>query len=303
MNSIHVLLRESIDYAGLFPPASLDMQTAVENCLQYRTGPDAWALGRFILPASRLAEFESVLLQSDRAGTSQPWALSILAGPDVAGDLERIAGFAHESSVGGARRTVTAIEVKADSPDTIAGVMRRIPPGTEVYFELPNDQAPADLVAAAGRLGGAAKIRTGGVTVDAFPSSAVVSRFIHTCVGAGVPFKATAGLHHAVRCEYPLTYEEGSGKTVMFGFLNLFMATAAAVSGLSEPTTRQILEESSRTVFRVDDSSIWWREVRLDEPALRLSRKSLVSFGSCSFTEPITELQALGWLKPQMRRA
>ena len=303
MNSIHVLLQHSIDYAGLFPPAGLGMQAAVENCLQYRNGPDAWALGRFILPATRLAEFESAVARTAAAGARQPLALSILAGPNTTADLEQITRFAHGSKDRVPGATVTAVEVKADSPELMAEAMRGVPPGIEVFFELPPQRDTAKLVAAAGALSAGTKIRTGGVTADAFPSAAALSRFIHTCVDAGVPFKATAGLHHAVRSEYPLTYEEGSSKGIMFGFLNLFFATAAAVSGVPEQTTRDILEESTQTAFQVDDGAIGWRTEHLDEKALRRARGSLVSFGSCSFTEPIAELQALGWLEPEMRRA
>jgi hypothetical protein len=229
--------------------------------------------------------------------------LSILAGPDTAADLERIARFADNSNVRVPGATVTALEVKADSPDLMAEVMRRAPPGSEVYFELPPERDTTKLVATAKALRAGTKIRTGGVTVDAFPPAATLSRFIHTCVDAGVPFKATAGLHHAIRSEYPLTYEEGSSRGVMFGFLNLFLATAGAVNGLTERTTRSILDESSRTAFQVDDGSIRWRNENFDERSLRRARESLVSFGSCSFTEPIAELQALGWLEPEMRRA
>src|SRR3954469_4398349 len=146
MNSIHVLLQHSIDYAGLFPPAGLGMQAAVENCLQYRTGPDAWALGRFILPATRLTEFERAVDRPGAAEAGQPWVLSILAGPNIAADLEQITRFAHSSNHRVADATVTAVEVKADSPEVMTEVMRGAPEGIQVFFELPQEGGIAKLV-------------------------------------------------------------------------------------------------------------------------------------------------------------
>ena len=63
---LRILLRGLIDYAGLFPPASLDMADAVRNYAAYREGEHAWALGRFVVPAARLEEFERVARRADR---------------------------------------------------------------------------------------------------------------------------------------------------------------------------------------------------------------------------------------------
>jgi hypothetical protein len=304
MSAIHTLLRQSIDYAGLFPPAGLGMRTAVENYLRYQAGPDAWALGRFIVPATRLAEFEEAAGAGSSGGPPrQPWQLSALVGPDLAGDLDRIAAFERRQSCTVQGMTVDTIEAKADAVSAIEETMRRVPGRVQVYFELPIERDPTDLLATVVRVGARAKVRTGGVTPEAFPFTANLARFIHTCVRAKVPFKATAGLHHALRAEYRLTYEENSDKDVMFGFLNLFLATALARNGMAEPDTCAILEESSPAAFQVDDGAISWRDHRLGLDALGRSRESMVSFGSCSFTEPIAELQSLHWLEPKVHQA
>src|SRR5437867_1036222 len=120
MNAIHTLLRQSIDYAGLFPPAGLGMSAAVDNYLRYGAGSEAWALGRFIVPAARLAEFEKAAGDgsSGRPGR-QTWQLSALVGPDVADDLDQIAGF-QQRQVGTAKgMTVDTIEAKADAVSAI----------------------------------------------------------------------------------------------------------------------------------------------------------------------------------------
>lgn len=304
MSAIHALLRQSIDYAGLFPPAALGMRAAVDNYLRYREGSDAWALGRFIVPATRLAEFEEAAGDGSSGGSRrQPWQLSALVGPDLAGDLDRITPFQRRQSGTVQGMTVDTIEAKADAGIAIEEMMRMVPGRLQVYFELPIERDPTDLLATVARVGARAKVRTGGVTPQAFPSTADLARFIHACVRAKVPFKATAGLHHALRAEYRLTYEENSGKGVMFGFLNLFLATALARNGIGERDTYGILEESSPAAFRVDDGAISWRDQRLDRRALGHSRESIVSFGSCSFTEPIAELQSLHWLEPKVRQA
>jgi hypothetical protein len=304
MNAIQTLLHQSIDYAGLFPPAGLGMSAAVENYRRYKEGADAWALGRFIVPASRLAEFAAVAAARlpDQDGV-QPWPLSVLVGPDFARDLEQIAAFERNEEATTGRLTVDAVEAKTDELSTIEEVARQLSGRLLAYFELPSERDPTDLLTAIARHGARAKVRTGGVTPQAFPSAVALARFILACTRTKVPFKATAGLHHALRAEYPLTYEEGSGKAVMFGFLNLFLATALVRQGITERETCAILEESSPNAFRVENGAISWRNHRLPQDVLQQARESLVSFGSCSFTEPIAELQSYHWLQPAVHRA
>src|SRR6185436_15978516 len=112
--------------------------------------------------------------------------------------------------------------------------LARIPGYLQPYIEIPVSGDPAPLATAVGRAGGRLKVRTGGVTADAFPSAADLARFLRAAVQAGVPFKATAGLHHPLRAEYRLTYEPGSACGTMFGFLNLFLATAFVSAGMDD---------------------------------------------------------------------
>ena len=306
MNAIRALLTESIDYAGLFPPADLDMATAVENYARYRREPAAWALGRFVVPVRRLNEFEAAAARSvPENPTGQPWRLALLAGPDLAGDLETAAEFNRRHSRPGAPALLAdTIEVKASSVGDIEEIMHRIPGALQAYVEIPIDRDPRDLVAAVRRLGGRAKVRTGGVTRDAFPTTNHLIRFLRRCVEAGLPFKATAGLHHPLRAEYRLTYAPDSPAGMMFGFLNLFLATAFLRAGMEEADAARLLEEGSPEAFQIDDTGIAWTSHRLDLDALRDARHfGVVSFGSCSFTEPIGDLEALHLLGSGARQA
>lgn len=306
MSATHVLLRNSIDYAGLFPPASLDMGAAVGNYATYRTGEASWALGRFVLPVSRLAEFEeSAERPLIRSPAAQPWRLSAITGPDLDRDLDLVAEFNHRHAAAGASAAkVDALEVKASSIGAIEDTMQRLPRHLQAYLEIPTDQNPTELIAAIARRGGRAKVRTGGVTRDAFPTTVNLLRFLQGCIRARVPFKATAGLHHALRAEYRLTYAPDSPTGAMFGFLNLFLASAFLRAGMGVDDAALILEETSPRAFQFDERAIGWRDHRLGQDALRGAREEvLVSFGSCSFIEPIAELQALHLLEPRVPQA
>jgi hypothetical protein len=158
-----------------------------------------------------------------------------------------------------------------------------------VYCEVP--VAELDEVKDAGCF---AKIRTGGVKPEAIPSVAEVAHFIRSCANRPVAFKATAGLHHPVRAEHPLTYEPDSPRTVMHGFLNVFMAACFAWHGAR--AIEPILAETDPTAFRFDDRA-HWRNQSLDAAQVRHARVNFAhAFGSCSFEEPVRDLEALGLL-------
>jgi hypothetical protein len=306
MSAIRVLLRNSIDYAGLFPPAGLEMRAAVANYAQYLTSDAVWALGRFILPASRLEEFEVAAQRHlSRSPSGQPWRLSVLTGSDLSADLDRIAAFNHrhaEAAEGAA--VIDALEAKASSVAAIQDTMRLTPSPLQVYIEIPIGDDPTSLIAVMSRTGGRAKVRTGGITSEAFPPTEEVLRFLQSCNRARVPFKATAGLHHPLRAEYRLTYASDSPRGTMFGFLNLFLAAAFLHAGKEEDVSALVLEETSPEAFRWDKRAVSWRGHRLGQDELRAARQNaIIAFGSCSFTEPVEELEALGLLEPRVSPA
>jgi hypothetical protein len=218
--TIRILMSGLIDYAGLFPPAALDMAAATRNYAAYREGEYAWMLGRFVVPAVR------------RGDVDPSWPLAVL------------------------ENTPRKMEIVGD--------------GT--YVEVPLDADPATL-------GARAKIRLGG---DTIPETAAVAGFLRRCSAARVPFKATAGLHHPLR------------NPPMHGFVNLFLGAALAWRGDESLAT---LEERSAVAFRFSDDAAEWRGHRVTAEELRDVREQFaISFGSCSFEEPIADLKALGWL-------
>lgn len=295
--SLCVLLRRVVDYAGLFPPASLSMASAVTEYAQQRRGDDAWALGRFVLPAARLDEFSDVAAAWLPQSSAESWALSALLGTDVEEDVARIEAFnARHSDARRGAVLVDTVELKTHTERDIGRAAEVLDGRFDTFMEIPVADDPVELVDAISRTRAKAKIRTGGVAADAFPSGAQVVRFIGRCVQRDVAFKATAGLHHAWRAEYHLTYAAEAPIGTMFGFLNVLLATAAVHAGLAERDVVALVEERDPAAVRLDRDGVRWREHTLSLDVLARARNSLMSFGSCSFREPVEELRAQGLL-------
>jgi hypothetical protein len=294
--SVRALLDGLIDYAGLFPPAALGMEDAVANYATYRRGPFAWMLGRFIVPAARLGEFEHAAasrLPSGGGASSLSWRLSMLGSGDLAADAAAIEAFngTHE----GAR--IDTLEMKFDLDALVVDV-----PGIALWFEVtpgPSLGAALFQIAAAGH---GVKLRTGGVTSDLIPTTQAVAQVLFGCARAGVRMKATAGLHHPIRAPHRLTYADDSPTAVMHGFVNVFVAAAIArelvLHGYPDPeaqaTIAAVLDEADPNAFEWDDDGVTWREHRVDAAELTAMRQAARSFGSCSFEEPIADLRQLG---------
>jgi hypothetical protein len=272
--SIRILLDSLIDYAGLFPPAGLPMNDAVRNYDEYRRSEHAWALGRFIVPVSRLEELDDASADEEQTGFLQ---LSVLTGNDIDADVRAIEG----------RHEIEAIEMKASEKKEIDRAAKAIGGAWTTYIEV-TDLALLDTIR---KRGMRAKLRTGGVTPDAIPESEHVAAFIRACIDRKLPFKATAGLHHPLRCQRALTYEKDAPHATMHGFVNLLMATALP------RFAPEILGETDVQAFDFGHGGAAWRGERVTVEKLSSVRRDLVtSFGSCSFTEPVDELKELDWL-------
>ncbi len=294
--NLRCLLAGIVDYAGLFPPASLDMTAAATEYARQRGSADAWMLGRFVVPSGRLDELEQAAADFWRRGGGVPWRLSVLAPGDPAAARRRIDAFQRDHAEPG-RAAVEAVERAVACPSEVATVARAFA-GLEVYCEIPYSIDPTPFMAALAEHGGRAKIRSGGVTADAFPSAAEMARFLAAAARADVPFKATAGLHHPLRGDYRLTYDEGSPTGVMHGFLNVFLAAAwIRTTGMSAAEAEALLEETDESVFTFTGGAVRWRDRELDAASIIGARVGFAtSYGSCSFAEPVDDLRQLNLL-------
>jgi hypothetical protein len=281
-SAIDSVLAGLIDYAGLYPPAGLDMRTTVGNYLAYKRSGLASALGRFIIDVHRIDELR--VAAGDDLGDMR---LSVIA--SARADMELIS----ELIEAGLR--IESVEFKTSSTGEIERL--RPSPELEIYIEVPiGATAPAllELFAAAGF---GVKVRMGGVVAGAFPSPAAVAEMLAALHRHGLAFKATAGLHHPLRSSHRLTCAADSPSGAMHGFVNLVCASTLIHFGGEAFEAAELLEEQDPSAFRLTPQGIAWRSRCWNAEELGETRKKFFrSFGSCSFEEPFRDLEELGWL-------
>lgn len=293
--SARILLSEIIDYAGLFPPTGLPMNKSVQNYALYKISNFNWMLGRFVVPVARLDEFTEYAENFFSRSNNEIWKLSVLASEDTHETVRRIEEFNKRFAP---KAVCDMLEVKIEGAFEIENLSAHAPPNLKIFFELPLDEQLADLVATVAVKKHSAKIRTGGLTPESFPSTDQIAKFVRTCLAANVSFKCTAGLHHPLRCVRALTYEPNAPKGTMNGFLNVFLAAAFLMQGYKPKLIHELLEDEWAEHFAFNNNGIVWRHEHFvsNTQLQTLRARGAISFGSCSFDEPIEDLQAIGIL-------
>lgn len=308
--SLKAFMTRLIDYAGLFPPASLPLNQTVTTYARYQAGTERWMLGRFILPVGQLEAFGRTA--QELAPSVEPFHLSVLGrgGQDIvaflqnqADDLQAIQQFSERYP-----HPVESLEIRLpesafDRTDSASDLIRQshegIADGITVFYEVPlNSNAHARIevtargIASLRRYDTGFKLRCGGVEAAAFPPTERIAFTIAACRDRSIPLKATAGLHH------PIRRYDASVQTKMHGFLNVFGAGLLAHAHhlpLSEIVN--MLEDEDARHFTFTEQAFTWRQYRIESDAIAaLRERMLLSYGSCSFEEPVADLQSLGWL-------
>jgi len=300
--SLRALLEQSIDYAGMFPSCSLALEPALRNQATYVRSDDAWMLNTFVLPVTQFDSAKQLLPAFD---PSHPLRVSAL-GPKTENAAAFRETFAEteEGIRSLAAHNVDLVSVNQlemwlpDDVDlSVLTEARAIIGNLPAFWEAPAERARetitllAEINSEMDEPTFGFKLRTGGVTPDAFPSSAEIARALVVPATHQIPIKFTAGLHHPLR-----QYRE-EVQTRMHGFLNLLgAAILAAEYRWDEKQTAAMLEDESPKSFSFDDEFFAWREWKIDIERLKDRRKFATSFGSCSFDEPREDLRALNLL-------
>ncbi|MHB8433238.1 MAG: hypothetical protein ACYC8W_06290 [Candidatus Tyrphobacter sp.] len=287
--SARVALERIVDYAGLFPPAQLSMPAAAREYERCRQNAHAWMLGKFVVPAERVGELDAALAED------LPVPTAVLLGGEAA--IRPMQHVLPESCEITLALPVRELGATRTAIRALRKVLERLALGLPIAVELPRRLSSAALAEAMDALSDsrfAAKIRCGGATPDATPPIQEVADFVVAASRAGVPFKATAGLHHPVR------HFNAAAGFVMHGFLNV-LGAACVASRYDTATVREVVAEEEASAFSFDERGFLWRDTVLaDAEALRADRlQRFLGFGSCSFLEPVDDLMALGILPRQ----
>ena len=304
MSTLESFVHELIDYAGLFPPAGLEMPTVVKNYAEYLYSPKRDMLARLIVPAARLAEFEKTAADLLPKKAENPWRISALVPPlneDQSDFKFAISGIVqfnkrHADPANGLA-VVDVVEIKTPTVGHVQRTLSQMPEELSAFLEIPHQDDPSASIRMIANCRSGhrffAKIRTGGVTPELIPPSSQVARFLHVCAEQLVGLKATAGLHHPIRNEFNLTYESDSPRGRMHGFVNVFVAACFAFGcSISVEEIETILEFDSADAFSVKEGQLCWGDYALSAAKVsRIRQEFAISFGSCSFTEPTFELE------------
>lgn len=297
------LLKNLIDYAGLFPPARLPLERVIRNFAEYQAGDESWMLGTLIVRPEDLPRLFS-LGHSLMSAQSPRWRIACVLpnGEEslVRSCLKQIAEFhTGYGQVSTAHRNmlIDTVELRVSSKAEVEFVAQTLPVHWRVFMEVAYEHA-ATLIPAIAETNHAnlyAKFRTGGITSDLIPGDELLVDAIARCAAKRVRFKATAGLHHPIRAEHPLTYEQNAECGLMHGFLNVLAATAILMAEPSHKSdAREALQDTDAGNFRVADDGWLWRDRKFTlKSTIRLRTQGMVSFGSCSFVEPVEDLQHL----------
>src|SRR6266404_492733 len=299
--SLRALLAKSIDYAGMFPPCSLALEPALQNHANYVRSPEAWMLNTFVLPVEQFDAAKELLSPFDPLHPLRVAAL----GPKTADT---------EAFLEALEKADTAIRSLSSNVDLISishlemflphdvrlpllEDARSIVGDLPVFWETPPDRADQTIALLAEYNSDADlatfgyKLRTGGVTADAFPISAQIAHALVAPATHQLPIKFTAGLHH------PIRQFRDEVKTKMHGFLNVLgAAVLAAEHQWDTDQAAMMLEDEDSDSFSFTDDFFAWGHWKIDTERLQYRRKFVRSFGSCSFDEPRDDLRALNLL-------
>jgi len=297
--SLRALLAHSIDYAGMFPPCSLGLESALKNQSEYVRSPEAWMLGAFVLPVEQFDATKQLLSQFDaqhplRIAALGPKTASVDAFLDAVDNADAAIRSLSRHNVD--LISISHLEMFLPNDMDIASLKeaKSILGDLPVFWEAPPDRAEQTIALLAEFNSDADlatfgyKLRTGGVTADAFPTSMQIAKALVTPATHQLPVKFTAGLHHPLR-QYR---EEVQAK--MHGFLNVLgAAVLAAEHRWDTNQTAMMLEDEKVDSFSFTDDFFTWREWQIDTKRLQYRRRFVASFGSCSFDEPQEDLRAL----------
>ena len=332
--SLRTFMNGLIDYAGLFPPADLPLNEAINEYFEQLKSEHSAMLNRFIIPISKLNDLDDFIPLFNSIG---PLRLSVLGGGGKTDDEyltkinQNIANINEYRKKHSDKIQIDVIECEMATNSPSKSTMQKATallnenglthyheftelPSVGINYSTNEDESSWDEVIVptveliSEMKGAGVKLRCGGVVKEAFPSVEQVAAMIQTCVLAKAPMKFTAGLHHPIR-HFADEYDE-----FMHGFINTFGAGIFATTFPTPKNSQEkyrmfillshMIADQNAENFSFNNDSMSWKvrddrdtEFEIDAEKIENARKKgMMSYGSCSFQDPIDDLTQLGWM-------
>jgi hypothetical protein len=273
---IPALLAGLVDDAAVFPPGSADLPDAVTAHREHRSSWYSAMVGALLVPASAVDGLPDLL------GTDERLTIGVIGDAGLDAMAAAVVGVGPRLRV---RQVEIAVAKRGEDPQPgLRRLLTRLGgwPSVTGYAEIPLTWGllgALDTVAEA-RADGldiAPKFRAGGLAAELFPTPVELAAVICACRDRQLPFKLTAGLHHALRHTDPET------GFVHHGFLNVLVAAAVAVDGAEVADVAEVLGGTDPVPL------VEAGRARRNRP-----RPLWVGFGSCSILEPLADLVRFG---------
>lgn len=294
---------ELFDDAALFPPARAPMEAALG--LHALAARSSWgfAQGRFLVPVGALRTF---VVERRHLDYLSPLDIGIIVGspadPDAPAPLDEVVPAVGRVDEADRGVSVAMVEYRpADQTSDglgaaarhLAGIVDEL--GCAGVVEVDVTRGDDDVAGRVAALHGTevgAKVRCGGLEASMVPTPDAVARFVATCVQHDLPFKATAGLHHALSAGDPKR---------RFGYLNLLVATALAHRGADVATIADALAMGDPQGVEASADALRLGRHEISRVDVSAARSHFTAFGTCSFTEPLADLLAIPGMTTENR--
>ncbi|MEQ9089540.1 MAG: hypothetical protein RIE52_00535 [Balneola sp.] len=323
--SLRPFLSHIVDYAGLYPPSELPLQEAFRKYLSHIEQKEAWMLSKFVVGTGLLRDL--ITLIDAEPESPSPFKITLVGA--ASNDLDSfkkvidntVSAIKNALASTEKKIRVSTLEIKVplaclkeeNSSDLQAAIKYAVQSMAksetlpyQIFFEVPGFEFDIDNAKVLIKgihthnewlesnekenyCFSGFKIRCGGVEAFQFPPSDYLAEAITFSRENAVPLKFTAGLHHPVR------HFNDSVQTKMHGFLNVFGASLLSYSKkLSATELLEILNDENASNFSFDETEFSWKGQSVSFEELHMLRDlSVTSFGSCSFDEPVEDLQKL----------
>lgn len=325
---MHQLLASSVNYAGLYPPASLKLNEALRSYVDFSHSKYVWMLANFVIPHDQLpllanfADRKHQLKEALSLCITGPESQNLFEFKNVIYSIEKEIKAAHMGYPGEVRTNFLELKfplssVKKLNPEELVKALEAVVSTTaesrllphRVFFEVPGNEYDSEITK---------KI----IKVIAVHNQSILKRKVGNYLFSGIKINcsdkkdgkipdvryladvllyardANVAVKFSGKENTPFPGYNYSLGTKTHGFLNIFVASVLAYTqDLTLEETIEVIEDKSPENFTFKDDYLAWRELAAPTMEIKMLRMlSITSFNFINFTTPVDGLRELGYV-------